>query len=158
MTTERGGDYGEISQVVQRYFAALDEKDYDRLDQVFTADAVLRYSLDESTGQPLSVSAMIARIRDFNTVFRFTQHLAGLPSIDIEGDTAEARTSLQALHVQQHHNGSASHWFVRGVYWDSLVRTSAGWRIRGRIFRAISTEGTLLPAGDVITFERPPWR
>lgn len=151
-------DHLAIAQVVQLYFDALDEKNYARLDQVFTADAVLRYSLDESTGPAVSPAAMVARMRTFNAAFRFTQHLSGPPSIDLRGDEASARTNLRALHVQQRRDGGVSTWTVRGVYWDRLVRTSAGWRIVDRIFRVVHSEGELLTGDDVVRYDSPPWR
>jgi hypothetical protein len=146
-----------ITQVLQLYFDALDEKTYERLDEVFTAEAELRYSLDASSGPALSFAAMTARIRRFNTAFCFTQHLAGTPRIELDGDAARARTNLRALHVQQRPDGRRSTWLVHGVYWDRLVRTAAGWRIAERLFRVVHTEGDLLAAGEVGTYEQPPW-
>lgn len=150
-------DHAAIAQVIQRYFDALDEKRYERLDEVFTADAVLRYSIDESTGPAATVAQLMARMRPFNQGFRFTQHLGGLPGIEIEGDAASARTNLRALHVQQRRDGTRSTWTVFGVYRDRLVRTPHGWRIAERVFRALHVEGTLQPLDEVETFVAPPW-
>lgn len=158
MTDSETADHIAIAQVIQLYFDALDEKDYARLELVFTADAVLRYSLDESTGPAVSPAAMAARMRSFNAAFRFTQHLSGPPAIETQGDEARARTNLRALHVQQRRDGSTSTWTVRGVYWDRLARTACGWRIVERIFRAVHVEGELLGGDDVVRYERPPWR
>ena len=150
-------DQLEIAQVVQRYFDALDEKDYARLDRVFTPDAVLHYSIDESTGPAVSPAALVARMRSFNAAFRFTQHLSGPPSIELRGDEALARTNLRALHVQRRRDGSESTWTVRGVYQDRLARTAAGWRIVERVFRALHVEGELLTGDEVERYEKPPW-
>ena len=159
MTTERSrADHIAIAQVLQTYFDALDEKDYARLDGVFAPEATLRYSLDESSGPPLPAAAMVARIRSFNTAFRFTQHTSSPPAIEIDGDGARARTNLRALHVQQRRDGSRSTWVVHGVYWDRLARTASGWRIVERLFRVVHTDGVLLGAGEVESYDAPPWR
>ena len=151
-------DHAAIAAVIQRYFDALDEKDYARLDQVFTADAVLRYSLDESTGPEASLAQLLARMRPFNEGFRFTQHHSGPPAVEVEGDTASARTNLRALHVQQGRDGRRSSWTVAGVYRDRLVRTPQGWRIAHRVFRALQVEGELRSLDEVERFASPPWR
>ena len=151
-------DHVAIAQVIQRYFDAVDEKQFDRFADVFAAEAVLRYSLDESTGPAASVAQMVARMRPFVGVFRFTQHLAGIPTIEIDGDRATARTNLRAVHVQQRRDGSRSVWRVFGVYRDRLARTPAGWRIAERVFRALHVDGELLPADEVEAFPAPPWR
>jgi len=157
MTRSDPDDTVAITRVLQLYFDAIDEKNYALLEHVFAANAVLRYSLDETTGPGLSARDMIARIRDFTGAFRFTQHLSGPPSIEIDGDAARARTNLRAIHVQQRRDGSRSAWLVYGVYRDGLARTSAGWRIRERVFRVLYTEGELLGRDEVESYPTPPW-
>lgn len=150
MSRTDAGDLAAIEQVVQLYFAAIDGRQFERLDQVFTADAVLRYSLDESIGPPAPYPLMVERIRDFVRVFVATQHLGSAAQVELDGDRARARTNLRALHVQQDDTGARSAWTVYGVYEDVLQRTSAGWRIAERTFRVLHQEGTLArpsPAG-----------
>lgn len=130
-----------IARVIQAYFVALDEGEYDRLDDVFTADAEVRYSLGAAPGPPMPYRQMVARMRDFNAAFAATQHLASAPFIELDGDRAGARTSLRALHVQR--GSGASTWVVHGVYRDELVRSADGWRISRRDFRALHVEGDL---------------
>lgn len=151
-------DRAAIAAVIQRYFDAVDEKDFERMAAVFAADAVVRYSLDESTGAAVPWAALVSRMREFSAAFRFTQHLGGTPAIEIEGDRATARTNLRALHVQQRAGGERSTWTVFGVYHDRLQRTVEGWRIVDRVFRALHVEGALLPADAVERYEAPPWR
>lgn len=135
------GDQLAIAQVLQLYFAAIDSKDFARLAEVFTPEAELRYSLDETVGPAVRPAFMIARIREFTEGFVSTQHLSSPPLIEADADGARARTNLRALHVRQHGDGSRSTWVVYGVYEDVLVRTDAGWRIGRRVFRVLHQEG-----------------
>ena len=151
-----GEDRLEIQQVLQRYFEALDEKDYGLLDTVFAAGACLVYDM----GKPVEerYPDMLESFRSFNSRFRCTQHLMGHPRIELDGDRARATTAVRALHVQEPLAGGSCSWAVYGSYRDEFERGSGGWRIRKRHFRAMHTEGTLLPADRVRGYERPPWR
>jgi hypothetical protein len=150
-----GCDAVEIQQVLQRYFEALDEKEYGLLDTVFSDGAGLVYDM----GSPVedTYPAMLESFRSFNTRFRTTQHLMGHPRIELDGDRARATTSVRAFHVQEARDGTSPTWVVYGSYRDELVRGASGWRIQQRHFRAVHVEGSLLPLDQVRAHERPPW-
>jgi SnoaL-like domain len=135
-------DHVAIAQVVQLYCRALDDGHYERLGAVFSDDAVLRYTLGDAEPVPVPFAGMVERLREFNRRFTHTQHLLGVPYIEIEGDTAHATTALRALHVWRH-DGETKTWIVYGTYWDQLRRTPVGWRIHERLFRAFHREGRL---------------
>jgi hypothetical protein len=141
MSTLDAGDQLAIAQVLQLYFAAIDRKDFARLAEVFTPDAELRYSLDETVGPAVGPAFMIDRIREFTAAFVSTQHLGSAPLIEADAAGARARTNLRALHVRQHDDGRRSTWVVYGVYEDVLVRSEAGWQISRRVFRVLHQEG-----------------
>ena len=155
--TDSGADLAEITQVLQRYFAAIDEKDWALLGLVFTPGAVLRYSVDTSEGEARSCAEMVGRFRSFVEACYLTQHLMGTPLVEIVGDAARATTALRAIHVQRGLDGERATWVVYGTYRDALVRTPQGWRIEARDFRILYTEGELLPARRAQRFETPPW-
>lgn len=157
LTPQAVSDHIEIVQTLQRYFAALDEKAYKRLDEVFSPDAVLRYSMgDRGPAVETSYPEMVRHFLAFNQVFYLTQHLMGAPLIELAGDTARSSTSLRATHVQVRLDGSRSTWVVYGIYRDAHARTSAGWRITERDFRGTHTDGELLPADQVQLFPTAP--
>lgn len=137
-------DRAEIAEVVERYFCALDGRDWARLDSVFAPGAELVYDL----GAPArsTYPAMLELFRGFCEQFVFTQHLAGPPLVELDADRARATTKLRAVHVQADAAGARNTWIVYGVYHDRLARGPAGWRILERHFRSLHVEGELWPA------------
>lgn len=154
MTPEQAADHVEISQVLQRYGQALDEKDYALLDRVFEPGARLNYQMGE--GAPTTYPEMTKQFREFLAAFSYTQHVFSHPVIELDGDRAEARCRLIATHVQRPRAGGRNIWVVYGFYRDTLVRTVAGWRVSERTFRGVETEGELLPPEAVERFEVAP--
>jgi hypothetical protein len=140
-------DRAEIADVIERYFVALDERDWAGLDAVFAPGATLVYDM----GAPARSThpAMVELFRRFCDRFVLTQHLASAPLVELDGDRARARTKLRALHVQEDAAGARNAWVVHGVYRDVLARGAAGWRIVERHFRSLHVEGALWPAERV---------
>jgi hypothetical protein len=155
MTGREAADHVEIAQVLQRYFQALDEKDYDLLGSVFAAEARLEYALGTTVSE--SLPGMVARFRAFNERFRATQHLMGHPHIELAGDGARCVTGVRAFHLQETLEAELHPWIVWGFYRDRLERGQLGWRIHERSFRALHSQGDLLPPDRVKRFSRPPW-
>ena len=155
LTQQETSDHIEIIQLLQRYFAALDSKDYALLDRVFLPDAVLHYDLGQ--GAPIPYREMVKAFREFNERFYFTQPIMGQPSIELEGDTARSTTALRALHVQVGLNKPSVSWMVYGFYRDVHVRTPEGWRIKQGYFKGLHVEGELLPPDQVKLFPTFPY-
>lgn len=151
MSQDELRDRLEIADLLQRYFTALDDRDYALLDTVFVPGAKLHYEMGRG-GRPSSHPEMTQAFRDFNRSFLLTQHVMGHPVIEVAGDRARSRTSLRALHVQLSLEGERSTWIVYGSYRDRHVRTPDGWRICERHFRSLHSEGRLLPPERVKTF------
>lgn len=145
----------EIADLLQRYFRALDDKDYGLLETVFTPGAKLHYVMGPGS-RPSAYPDMVPAFRDFNASFLLTQHLMGHPEIQLDGDEARSRTGLRALHVQQTLAGDRNTWLVYGLYHDHHLRTPEGWRISERHFRSLHTEGALLPPQRVKRFDTAP--
>ena len=128
----------EIEQLIVRYTLAIDRKDWEALDGVFTPDATLDYS---SSGGPEAKGpypAMKAWLQNALAMFPLTQHLVGKSLIDFDGpDVANATTLFHnPMAVPKDDEGffdaagTGRHMFVvGGWYHDTCVRTDAGWRI-----------------------------
>lgn len=153
LTPQAISDRIEIERVLNRYFRAIDTKDWDLLDSVFTADATVHYTT------PSEIETTFAKMKPifaiFTDSFFFTQHSPSRIVVDVDGDTARSSNNLRAIHVQETHEGEPNTWVVYGDYFDDLVRTSDGWRIARRSFRGSHTEGELLPAERVKSFPVP---
>ena len=123
-------DIVEIQQLLASYVHAIDAKDFDALDLVFTPDATFDYS---ATGGETGDYARIKPwLKKALAPFPVTQHLIGLPLIRLDGDRATARTMLFNP-MQLAREGGDHLFFVGATYVDELVRTSTGWRIARRV-------------------------
>lgn len=137
-------DRAEITEVIVRYTRALDERRWEDLDALFTPDARIDYSVfDGPSGDVESTKKFLA---DSMAVFAHTQHMLGLPAIDLDGDRARAVTAC--------HNpmllgaGERSKVMVCSLwYHHDLVRTAGGWRI-ARLWEERNFM-TILQSGDV---------
>ena len=153
LTAQEISDQIEISQVLNRYFRAIDTKDWDLLDEVFIPDARLHYTTPGEI--ETTYSKMKPIFATFTDSFAFMQHTPSQMVIEVDGDTARSGNNLRAIHVQETHAGEQNTWVVYGTYRDRLTRTPAGWRISERIFLGAHTEGELLPPDRVKSFPVP---
>jgi hypothetical protein len=157
MTPQEAIDHTEITQVLTRYAAAIDDRDFELLRDVFTPDATIHY--DVPGGTKLALPEMIDWLRDALSRFRVTQHALALPRIDLDGDAARTSTYVTATHVQSPLNGGDEACAVlHGVYVDRFVRTRAGWRIADRRLDNWHTTGLFLAPSDARTFATPERR
>ncbi len=124
-------DRFEIRALIVRYANALDERRFERLDEVFTADAYVDY---RATG---GIAGPWGEIRTWLppavTAFPHMCHLVGNIGIVLDGDRAQARTlCLNPVEVPLRRGGSQV-MLLAMWYRDRLVRTAAGWRMRERV-------------------------
>ena len=120
-------DRFEIQDLLVRYSQLLDAFDFDAMDELFTDDAVLDYSQTGAlNGTWPEQKAFIAGA--FKG-FKGTQHLLGLPSISVTGDTATARSICFNPMVVD----DKKVFFVGIWYDDQLVRTADGWKFAKRV-------------------------
>jgi hypothetical protein len=120
----------EIQDLLARYTDAIDRRDWDVLDRIFTTDARIDYT---SVG---GIAGNLPEIKEFLDqsfkLFESTQHLLGLSVVDISGDEATARTICHNPMVLK--GGKNPQLLVCGVWYrDRLVRTPEGWRIAERV-------------------------
>jgi hypothetical protein len=114
-----------VVDVIVRCAAAFDRREWDALDEVFTADANA-YGIDGR-------EAVVAFVRSFLGGCGPSQHLLGNHHVLVDGETASSVCKARVLHVGA---GTRSHLTYEcfGNYWDDLVLTGSGWRIKGRRF------------------------
>lgn len=119
----------EIQDLIARYAHAIDDRDWDGLDCVFTEDAIIDYTdVGGARGTRAETKAYLAGAMTHFTGF---QHLSSTTRLDLDGDRAKARTILFNPMVMQH-EGAERVFFIGLWYCDDLVRTEAGWRITHR--------------------------
>jgi len=153
MPRRRSDDVLEIEQLLYVYARAIDTKEWKALEQVFTPDARIHYAVER--GAELSASELGAWLARAMTIFKQTQHVVTNPLIDLDGDRARCTSYLTATHLQVRRSDGAEVRTTEGsVYSDTLVRTSAGWRIASRRLDRLWVEGGYLGPDEVRSF--PP--
>jgi hypothetical protein len=120
----------EIQDLLSRYTDAIDRRDWEALDRIFTPDAWIDYT---SVG---GASGNLPEIKQFLDesfkLFASSQHLIGSSVVDIDGDEATARTICHNPMVFK--GGDDPQLLVCGIWYrDRLVRTAEGWRIAERV-------------------------
>lgn len=119
-----------ISDLIARYTFHLDKGEWDAVAALFTPDARIDFTV---FGAPVMTPP---ELRDFLAsslpAFRRTQHLMGLPTIDLAGDTATARTPCLNPMVIDGADGQVQAWLIGLWYDDTLRRTESGWRFAAR--------------------------
>jgi hypothetical protein len=119
-----------IQDLIGRYAVLVDGGDFDALDGLFTTDAVIDFStFNGPIGNLAEIKTFLGASLPF---FTRTQHMMGLPLIDVDGDTAHARTSCNNPMISTKPDGTVSVWLIGLWYVDDLVRTEDGWRFSGR--------------------------
>lgn len=147
-------DHDAISTALARYARGVDERDFATVAALFTDDAVVDYSV--AGGTKLVAKDLAAWLGRSLAMFRMTQHLLGLPVIDVSGDTARTRVPVIATHVQARHDGTETSAVLNGTYTHEWTRTPAGWRIRSLRFDSHFAAGTFLAPNEVKLFPTPP--
>jgi hypothetical protein len=124
------GDRLAIQDLIARYAVLIDNRDFEGLDALFTDDAVIDFStFNGPVGTLGEIKTFLGASLPF---FTRSQHMMGLPLIDLAGDTAHARTSCSNPMISVKPDGRTSVWLIGLWYDDDLVRTDAGWRFSAR--------------------------
>lgn len=125
--TERE-DKQDISELLVRYATAIDRREYPLLGTVFTDDCVADYG---EIGSWHSADAIIEFMDAVHAMAGYTLHRLSNIATTVSGDTATARTYIDALILAADSSGGVN---AVGFYDDELVRTADGWRIARRQF------------------------
>ena len=127
-----------IQELQVMYAVAIDSGNYDKLDNIFTSDAVGIY------GRPFNgIEEIKQAMIDGCDYLTSVQHLNGNHWATINGNTASAGCYL---HVVQHLVDTAGGDFheMGGVYFDELLLTDNGWRITERRIEIKWSKGNTL--------------
>ena len=122
----------EITSVVNRYFRALNEKNFDaqHFAAIFTADASVTRPDGTSMTGPEEISASH---RHSFARFEGSQHLLTGHDIAIDGDTANVRANLVAMHMWQgsktNANNADNFFLAGGIINAQLVQVDGRWKI-----------------------------
>ena len=122
-------DRAEIQDLLVNYIEAIDSRNWDDLDNIFTPDAVIDYT--EAGGAKGSLPEIKLYLDKALAQFSGFQHMLGLPQIKINGETATART-ICFNPIVMDKDGAPHIFFVGLWYCDNLKRTEQGWRISNR--------------------------
>lgn len=129
LTLQEMSDRLEIQDLLARYCEAIDARDWNVLDDIFTADAIIDYTA--AGGAKGNLSETKAYLERALKQFSGMQHMLGLPVIKITGDKAISRTiAFNPMIVER--DGQPHTFFVGIWYCDELLRTEDGWRIAHR--------------------------
>lgn len=129
-------DKQAIIDLTIAYAWVLDHGPRERLDEVFTADAVAVFGGVEHNGR----DAIIAKVESALGPLSISQHIVTNQQVALDGDTATCRTYLHAQHTI-HGTPGGDNFVVAGRYEDELRRTDVGWRITHRVLTVDWTEG-----------------
>ena len=141
LSLQQISDRLEINDLLVRYTRAIDQKDWELLDTVFTPDAEVDYVASGGIKERYpEVRAWLAKVL---ALFPVTVHYVTNSEVTLEGDRAAARTAVYNPMFLGNADGSFHHFAVGAYYVDELVRTEAGWRIARRREEQAFIEGSL---------------
>ncbi|GFG68961.1 nuclear transport factor 2 family protein [Mycolicibacter senuensis] len=125
-------DRWQIQQLLVDYSTAIDTRNFDDLDAVFTDDAYIDYrAMGGIDGNYPQVKAWLAEVLPN---FAGYAHMLGLPSIRVDGDTATARTFCFNPMVFGSKDTETPATMLLGLWYDDeFVRSPDGWRMTRRV-------------------------
>lgn len=117
-------DEFEVWQLTTRYAVALDNHDWEALDEVFGDDGVMDFAhIGEVRGWRAIAEVCAQALEPLDA----SQHLLGSHVVAIDGDAGTVQCYFQAQHVRE-----GGQYVVAGTYRDDVRRTPAGWRVTRR--------------------------
>jgi 3-phenylpropionate/cinnamic acid dioxygenase small subunit len=129
--TQDVADRIEIDDLLTRYATAVDTRDWDLYQTVFTTDALIDYT--SSGGIRGGLAEVTAWLSDALSIFSMSQHMVTNRDIRVAGDTATCHSYFYNPMGRTKRDGTLDLMFVGGYYRDQLRRTGDGWRIAERI-------------------------
>lgn len=124
-------DRQDISDVLVRYATGIDRRDWTLFRGIFTDDCELDYG---EVGAWHGADAVMEFMQQAHAMAGHTMHRLTNQVITVHGDTAEARTYVDALIMLADNNSGVN---AAGFYDDELVRAEQGWRIARRRFTQV---------------------
>jgi hypothetical protein len=133
-------DRRAIDDLLFRYATALDTRQWDLLDQVFTPEALIDYS---TSGGIKGNAADLKRWFREEAFVPFTswQHHMTNMVVELDGDAATGRTTVYNPLSHIGPDGASVVLHVGAWYDDRFARTPDGWRITERSVGMAWTDG-----------------
>ena len=128
--TDTLADRAAIAELSYRYSLAVDTKQFDELDTVFTADAVIDYT--DMGGIKGSYPEVKQWLTDTLAYFKGMLHITTNQIITIDGDSASARSICLAPMTLALLGHPERVQFYGLWYHDTYQHTAQGWRISSR--------------------------
>lgn len=120
----------EIQDLQAAYSHAIDTRDFDALDRVFTADAWIDYTaFGGPAGDLASTKKFLAGAL---AMFGGFQHMVATSQVKLAGNRATAKTICWNPMVVRKPGGEEHVFFCGLWYHDEFLRTLDGWRITKR--------------------------
>jgi len=127
VTLDEISDRLEIQDLMVAYCYAIDNRDWDLLDTIFTPDAIIDYS--EMVGVKGTLTEIKAFLAQSMQAVAACQHIISTSQIKVEGDRAHGKTVCTNPMVL----GPDGHVMLLGLWYrDEFLRTAQGWRISSR--------------------------
>jgi ketosteroid isomerase-like protein len=124
-------DRQDISDLLVRYATGIDSRDWPLFRTVFTEDCALDYGV---IGSWQGVDAVTEFMQQAHAMAGYTLHRLTNQAITVNGDTAAARTYIDAVIMAGGNDAGVNAW---GFYDDEIVRSADGWRIARRRFTQV---------------------
>ena len=131
-------DRAELEELMNRYAAAIDRRDWGRLRTVFADGEVEADFTSMGVKQVFRGPAerWVETIRQTITGFDATQHFFANHSAEIDGDRA-----VDTRYMQARHQLGAEHYTIGGYYTGRMVRTPHGWRVAAYALTVTFSDG-----------------
>ena len=131
MSLQEISDRLEIQDLLVAYSHAIDSRNWDALDDVFTPDAFIDYSDFGGGSGDLETTKKFLAMAMPN--FSSFQHMVATSKVTVNGDEATGKTICHNPMVIDKGDGE-THVFYCGLWYvDKFVRTPEGWRIKERV-------------------------
>jgi ketosteroid isomerase-like protein len=125
MTPQILADRAAIQDLMLQYVSAIDDRDFTRYRNCFTSDVEISGFAPEVLR---GVNAVLNFVEPAMEPVGASQHLISPSLITIDGDTAHARTDVQAMQCFKEPQGrSLTLW---ATYKTEFVRVAGEWKIR----------------------------
>ena len=130
-------DRQSIVDATIKYCWAIDTRAYADLNDVFTEDVYIDYSVNAPFNGIDELKKLVANVLDR---LDCSQHMVTNHEIEDSGDGPRSRCYFHAQHVRAQAEGGA-HYVVAGIYTDLWRKTPDGWRSCRRSLEVLWTEG-----------------
>lgn len=128
----------EIANSVQRFFTAVDNRDWAGAEALMTSPFHLDFSsFGAGPAADLAPADILTGWKGILPGFDATWHQLGPLDIEMSGETATVRAYVTATHQIADAEGGAL-WTVYGNYALTLVREDGAWKLSGNRFRFLT--------------------